>query len=95
MMKLPVFMPAMPEIFLAVFTMALMMLGVFTTEKRAFKTVNTFTLAGLMATLVLVLITRHDHAVALNGLFVADSFGTYMKLLVLIGSAVTLLMSER
>jgi NADH-quinone oxidoreductase subunit N len=95
MMKLPMFMPAMPEIFLAVFAMALMMLGVFTTEKRAFKTVNTFTLAGLLATLVLVLIDQNGHAVALNGLFIADSYGTYMKVLVLIGSSVTLLMSER
>jgi NADH-quinone oxidoreductase subunit N len=94
-MNLPVFTPALPEIFLALYAMALMMLGVFTTEKRAFKTVNTFALLGLLMTLLLVIANHEVHAVALNGLFIADSYGSYMKVLVLLGSGVTLLMSER
>lgn len=94
-MNLPIFIPAVPEIFLAVFAMALMMLGVFSAEKRAFKSVNSFALAGLVVTLLLVIFNRNEQAVAMNGLFIADRFATYMKVLVLIGSAVTLMMSER
>jgi len=93
--NLPVFMPALPEIFLAVFAMALMMLGVFSPEKRAFKTVGSFALAGLVVTLILVLFNRGGRTMAMNGLFVSDDFATYMKVLVLAGSIATLLMSER
>ena len=88
-------MPALPEIFLAVFAMGLMMLGVFSPEKRAFKTVSTFALVGLVVALMIVVFNRGDRVLAMNGLFVSDNFGTYMKVLVLIGSAATLLMSER
>ena len=94
-MTLPAMLPALPEIFLAVFGMALMMLGVFSPEKRAFKTVCTFSIAALLATLVLVLANPGGRGVAFNGLFVVDGFALYMKVLVLIGSVVTLLMSER
>jgi NADH-quinone oxidoreductase subunit N len=93
--KLPVILPATPEIFLALVGMALMMLGVFTPEKRAFKTVSTFALATLLATLALVVVNPGGQGLAFNGLFIADGFGMYMKMLVLIGSMVTLLMSER
>ena len=94
-MDLPNITPAIPEMFLAVYVMALMMLGVFSSEKRAFKTVNTFALIGLVLTLVLVVVNGGDRAVGMNGLFIADGYGAYMKALVIIGSAVTLLMSER
>jgi NADH-quinone oxidoreductase subunit N len=94
-MNLPMFLPALPEAFLAVFGMALMMLGVFAPEKRAFKAVGAFSIAGLLATLLLVLTGAGGRGVALNGLFVADGFAVYMKALVLIGSIVTLVMSDR
>ena len=94
-MNLPIFLPALPEVFLAVFGMALMMLGVFAPEKRAFKVVGAFSIAGLLATLLLVVTGAGGRGVALNGLFVADGFAVYMKALVLIGSIVTLVMSDR
>jgi NADH-quinone oxidoreductase subunit N len=94
-MNLPTLLPALPEIVLALFGMALMMLGVFAPEKRAFKTVGAFSIAALLATLLLVLTGPGGRGVALNGLFVADGFAVYMKVLVLIGSIVTLVMSDR
>lgn len=94
-MKLPVILLAMPEMFLALFGMALMMLGVFAPEKRAFKTVSNFAMASLVATLALVLVNPGGHGVGMNGLFIVDGFAMYMKMLVLLGSVVTLLMSER
>jgi NADH-quinone oxidoreductase subunit N len=94
-MKLPILLPALPEIFLALFGMALMMLGVFAPAQRAFKAVSSFAIAALVATLVLVLIVPGGRGTALNGLFIVDGFGIYMKALVLIGSVVTLTMSDR
>jgi NADH-quinone oxidoreductase subunit N len=94
-MKLPVLLPALPEIFLALFAMALMMLGVFAPAQRAFKAVSSFAVAALVATLVLVLINLGGRGTALNGLFIVDGFGIYMKALALIGSIVTLTMSDR
>ena len=94
-MNLPALLPALPEIFLAVFGMALMMLGVFAPEKRAFKTVGTFSIAALLAALVLVLTGPGGRGPAFNGLFLADGFAAYMKVLVLLGSIVTLVMSDR
>jgi NADH-quinone oxidoreductase subunit N len=94
-MKLPILLPALPEIFLALFAMALMMLGVFAPAQRAFKAVSNFAIAALVATLVLVLINLGGRGTALNGLFIVDGFGMYMKALVLIGSVVTLTMSDR
>jgi NADH-quinone oxidoreductase subunit N len=88
-------MPAMPEIFLALFAMALMMLGVFSPEKRAFKTVSSFALAGLLVALILVGVNGGERELAMNGLFVSDGFATYLKVLVLLGSIATLLMSDR
>jgi NADH-quinone oxidoreductase subunit N len=88
-------MPALPEIFLAVFAMALMMLGVFSPENRAFKTVGSFALAGLGVALLLVLFNPGGRVLAMNGLFISDGFATYMKVLVLAGSIATLLMSDR
>ena len=83
-MKLPVLLPALPEIFLALFAMALMMLGVFAPAQRAFKAVSSFAVAALVATLVLVLINLGGRGTALNGLFIVDGFGIYMKALALI-----------
>jgi len=93
--NLPDFLPALPEMFLAVFAMVLMMLGVFSPDNRAFKTVSGFALAGLCVTLVLVIFHPAERSLAMNGLFISDGFGIYMKVLVLLGSIGTLLMSDR
>lgn len=93
--QIPAMLPAAPEIFLAVFTMALMMLGVFTKEQRAFRAVSSFAVPTLLITLLMVVAISGKRMLAFEGLFVVDRFATYMKVLVLIGSVVTLLMSDR
>ncbi len=92
---LPVMLPALPEIFLAVFGMVLMMVGVFSSEKRAYRTVSTFSIMALILALLMVLFQGTDRILAFNGLFIVDGFAAYMKVLVLAGSAVTLIMSDR
>ena len=86
------FAPALPEIFLAVGALALVLIGAFRGEK-SFGLINT--LAFLLLALVGVLIATQDAATvsAFNGAFISDSFGRFMKIAVLIGSAVTLMIS--
>jgi len=85
---------ALPEVFLACAGMILLMLGVFRgnsgTRLVLSLTVACFTLAFFM---IAVSMGRSEQA--LGGLFIADAFGDFMKLLVLAGSAVTLIMSMR
>lgn len=86
------FAPALPEILLAVGALALVLIGAFRGEK-SFGLINT--LAFLLLALVGVLIATQDAVTvsAFNGAFISDSFGRFMKIAVLIGSAVTLMIS--
>lgn len=86
------FAPALPEILLAAGALALVLIGAFRGEK-SFGLINT--LAFLMLAFVGVLIAMQDAATvsAFNGAFISDSFGRFMKIAVLIGSAVTLMIS--
>ena len=86
------FAPALPEILLAAGGLALVLIGAFRGEK-SFGLINT--LAFLMLAFVGVLIAMQDAATvsAFNGAFISDSFGRFMKIAVLIGSAVTLMIS--
>ncbi len=93
MSDLPVMMPALPEIFLAVASMVLMMVGAFSPEKRAFRTVMLLSLASLAAAAVLVLIPGRGTQLAFGGLFLVDDYAVYMKLLVLAGSFLAIVMS--
>ena len=87
------FAPALPEMALAVMSMALLMLGVFF-RNRASDIVNTLALLALAATAVLVLLGgRHGAALAFGGVFVVDSLARIMKLLVLFATALAIIMS--
>ncbi len=85
---------ALPELFLAVAGLILLMLGVFKgnsgTRLVLFLTVACFGLA-----FVIVAVSMGRSETALGGLFIADAFGDFMKLLVLAGSGVTLIMAMR
>lgn len=82
---------ALPEIVLAASALALLMLGAFSGEGSA-RRVTQLSILALVLTAVLVL-TRGTNAIALNGLFRADGFATFMKVLALLGSALALLLS--
>ncbi len=93
---LPDILPAFPEIFLAAAAMVLLLLGVFQGE-RAAREVSWLAVAVLIidAALVLAPALHHgaDRQVALSGLFVTDGFAVYAKTLVLIGSALSIIIS--
>ena len=91
---LPVIAPAAPEIFLAVFGMLLMMAGVFSGARRAFRSVSAFALIGLLLALAMVVVIGGTKSLAFHGQFLVDGFAVYMKALVLIGAIGTLVISD-
>ena len=83
---------ALPEVFLACAGMALLMLGVFRGE-GSLRLVLTLSVVAIAIAAALLILPARPAAIAFGGLFVTDGFGDFMKLLVLIGSAVTMVMS--
>lgn len=80
-----------PELILAVGAMALLMIGVFSGERNGrLVTALAVVLIGFAA---MWLALRTPNGVAFNGAFVLDPFARFMKLLVLIGSAATVVMA--
>ena len=81
---------ALPEIVLACCAMAVLMYGVFQKHEAAFVS-TMLTVGALLLTAVLVLATPDGSAY--RGLFVVDDFGTFMKLLILLGAALSIILA--
>ncbi|HEX4111942.1 MAG TPA: NADH-quinone oxidoreductase subunit NuoN [Stellaceae bacterium] len=92
---LPNFLSALPEIFLAVAAMALLMLGVFQREARAAKEVGWLAVIVCIVAIFMVGAGSGARHVTLGGLFVTDSYAIFAKILVLIGSAFSIVLSIR
>jgi len=83
--------PILPELVLAVAGMALLMVGVFQGEGST-RTVSWLSVAALVLSAVALAFVP-GKATTLAGMFVADAFAAFMKLLVLLGSAAAIVMS--
>jgi len=92
--ELTTVLPSLPEIFLAVAAMALLLFGAFQGE-RAARDVSWLAVLVLAITAGLVATLSVARQVTLEGMFVTDGFGIFMKLLVLIGSALAVIVSMR
>ena len=88
----PDLMPALPEIVLACAAMALLLLGVFIGE-RSTRLVSWLAVVALIGTLVLACLFEVPRTTGFYGMFVTDAFAVFMKGLVLVGSAVSIIMS--
>ena len=88
------YMAAKPEIWLALCSMALLMLGVFRGDGFA-KPVSWLAAAALVVTAFLAssAAPEQGRSIAFNGLFVVDSFGGFMKVLSLLATAVAIVMT--
>jgi NADH-quinone oxidoreductase subunit N len=82
---------ASPELFLALAAMALLLVGVFTTARTTIL-ITALAAVSLLAAAVWVGAYGAD-GTAFGGGFVSDGFGRFAKVLALVGSAVTLVMS--
>src|SRR5258707_14441330 len=94
-LELPNFLPAVPAIFLAASAMLLLLIGVFQREEHAAREVSWLAVIVLLIAVALVATFGFERQVSLYGLFVTDGFGVFMKILVLIGAALSIVMSLR
>jgi NADH-quinone oxidoreductase subunit N len=86
------FTPAVPEIFLALMAMALLVFGAFKGNRFAPLITR---LAMLVVLLTALLITNiwEDRYVALGGMFITDTFAVFVKMILLLGTALVLVLS--
>src|SRR6185437_5030656 len=82
----PNFLPALPEIFLAAAAMLLLLIGVYQRAEHAAREVSWLAVIVLLIAMALVARFGLETQVSLFGLFVADSFGVFMKVLVLLAT---------
>ena len=82
----------LPEIFLALSIMFLLMAGVFV--KKSFKLVNYLTIIILIFTSVIVLNQSGEVVKIFNDSYIIDKFSTFMKVLALLASSFVLLSSR-
>ncbi|MGH6947418.1 MAG: NADH-quinone oxidoreductase subunit NuoN [Kiloniellales bacterium] len=87
-------MTALPELFLAVAAMALLLFGVLQ-GRESTRSVLWLSVVALVVAFVLLVVSQRGTQTAFGGHFVADGFALFMKMLILIGSAVSLIMSLR
>ncbi|HEY4134172.1 MAG TPA: NADH-quinone oxidoreductase subunit NuoN [Alphaproteobacteria bacterium] len=87
------YIPAIPEGFLALSALALLMVGVFKGDSHS-RTVGWLAVLALAVTALLVIGSPvKTTTVTMNGLFVLDSFARFTKVLVILGSALSLVIS--
>ncbi len=100
MLEVPNVVPALPELFLASAIMAMLMLGVFqprdTAEKeiKASRLISFLSIITLILAILLVSTLSGGRLVTFQNMFVSDPFAIYSKILVLIGSALAIVISQ-
>jgi NADH-quinone oxidoreductase subunit N len=90
----PALLPALPEIVLALGAMALLMIGVFRGD-RSTGLINWASIALLVLVGFIIVQLPEARLVTFGGSFVLDGFARFMKILALIGSAVSIIMVSR
>ncbi|MDA0239552.1 MAG: NADH-quinone oxidoreductase subunit NuoN [Proteobacteria bacterium] len=90
----PDLIPAIPEIYLAVSAMILLMLGVYSTGKQTVRTVSYLSTAALFFAIPLTVMVTDGRMVTFGGLFVTDSFAVYAKILVLVSAGAAIVMAQ-
>jgi NADH-quinone oxidoreductase subunit N len=90
----PALLPALPEIVLALGAMALLMVGVFRGDQST-TLINAASVALLVLAGLIVLQLPEGRLVTFRGSFVLDGFARFMKILALVGSAISIIMVSR
>src|SRR5215471_2954781 len=85
--------PVMPELVLAVGAMVLLMLGAYRGQRMT-PLVTGVSICLLVVTGVLILMLPAGKLTTFGGSFIVDDFARFLKVLALIGSAVTLILSS-
>src|SRR2546430_14222088 len=85
--------PVLPELVLAAGAMVLLMLGAYRGQETT-RLVTTLAVVLLAVTGVLELLLPTGKLTTFGGSFIVDDFARFLKILTLIGSAVTLILSS-
>jgi len=89
---LPNFLPALPEIFLVLTVLGLIVYGAIKGEAES-RFIGYIAVLALVIAQVIEMSLSPAHSVTFSGLFQSDRFSIYMKSLVLLGSALALILS--
>jgi NADH-quinone oxidoreductase subunit N len=92
--ELPILSPALPEMLLAAGAMVLLIVGAIRGE-ASWRLVSWLAIGVLIVVLIITASGGGEPRLGFYGMFVTDAFARFMKSLVLIGSAVTILMGMR
>ena len=87
----PNYLPALPEIILACASVTLLMVGVFVGNRSA-QVLTWLSCLAMAVVFVVILVMPDAREVTFFGMFVNDTFANFMKCLVLVGAATTLIM---
>jgi len=91
--ELPNLIPVLPEIFMAVMAMILLMLGVFQGDKSYNQVANLSVLTLIAAAVLMITQVGGERQTTFGGMFVTDAFAVFTKMLVYVASAVVILIS--
>ncbi len=81
-----------PEIFLAISTMAILMVGVF--KRDSYKLVTNFVLFTLLILIAIIINDKDNSIVIFSNIFVSDNFSKFVKILILVSSLFILYSSQ-
>ncbi|HAD29229.1 MAG TPA: NADH-quinone oxidoreductase subunit N, partial [Rhodobacteraceae bacterium] len=84
----------LPEVLLAVFSMAALMFAVYTKKDDTAPLVTWATAGAMMAIGLWIAASPIDNRMAFNGAFIDDGFSRFAKVLMLFSSAIMLLLSQ-
>jgi NADH-quinone oxidoreductase subunit N len=85
--------PIIPELFLVVFAMAILLAGAFSKAENKTRTLTRVAMAAMVITIGLLTRIWEDTFVVFNGLFISDSFAVFVKIIILIASVLVLFIS--
>ncbi len=88
------FTPAMPELFLLLSALGLLVVGALMREPEAARIVSGLAVLALIVAVVIVLASNKDPHLAFGGHFVADAFSAFLKVLIFIGTALAILLAR-
>ncbi len=89
--EVPNFFPALPEIFISISSMVLLLIGVFKGNKSTFL-ISFLAIFSMFIALILCLLGPNNQ-VAFSNIFIVDEFSVFAKVFILFGSIATLAMS--
>jgi len=91
--EIPNLIPVLPELFLAIMAMALLMFGVFRGDKSYDQVAGLSVLTLVIAAALMLVQVGGERVVTFGGMYVSDAFAVFTKVLVYAGSATAILIS--